>query len=61
MCGDGFLIEKNFQHDGKELDELITSLRVKINVTKTLQAALIPGEAGRKTGMTLWAVLYGSE
>ena len=48
MCGDGFLIEKNFQYDGKELDELITSLEVKINVTKIHQAALIPGEAGRK-------------
>lgn len=61
MCGDGFLIEKNFQHDGKELDELITSFGGKINVTKTHQAALIPGEAGRKHQMTLWAVVYGSE
>lgn len=45
----------------KELDELITSFGGKINVTKTLQAALIPGEVGRKPRMTLWAVVYGSE
>lgn len=45
----------------KELDELITSFGGKINVTKTHQAALIPGEAGKKPRMTLWAAVYGSE
>lgn len=47
ICRDEFLIEKNFQLDGKESDELITGLQEKINETKTHQASLIPGEAIR--------------